>query len=286
MLKRFFGVLLGVRPAPPAPGQPSPEAHWREAPTKTSREEVAAGVVAEISYATGHHGFINVVGELSYQDTLRSLPRVFTVKLVPEPQNPYDSNAVAIMTEDERTIGYLARAVARSYQAKLLQQPRPVTCPAKLTGGEGGKTHLGVVLDFEDVREALGLPLVAASGGPMDYDAAAEYHRVNNATRQLVKKTRALEGTDLPTAVAQYRRALALIGECHTLATTRGLIAHGFLPNQTDAVALERLVLCLIKLARVHDAAREVDTFCETFPHAREMKLLATIRTRIEKAST
>ena len=34
-----------------------------------------------------------------------------------------------------------------------------------------------------------------------------------------------------------------MIRECHTLATSRGLIAHGFLPNQTDTVALERLVL-------------------------------------------
>ena len=236
-----------------------------------------------MSYRTGHHGFVGVVGESAYQDALRGLPEVFTAKLVPEPQNPYDSSAVAVMTVDGRTVGYLARDIAESYQPPLLQQPQAVTCPAKLTGG--GDQLIGLVLDFEPVRHALGLPLIAVDRGPMDYDAVAEYHRINHESRDLVRQARPLERTDVDAAAAQYRQALALIQECHAVAASRGLLAHGFLPNQTDTVALERLVLCLIKLKRIEDARREIDAYCEKFPHARQMRLLANIRKRIETAS-
>ena len=281
MLKEFFRVLLGR-----GSNRPSPRNAWREPPLKTIREEIGAGVIAEISYPTGHHGFVNVVGELSYQDTLRDLPELFTAKLVAEPSNPHDSNAVAVMTDDDRVVGYLERGVAKSYHPRLLRLEQPVTCPAKLTGGRAHKTHIGVVLDFEEVRKTLGLPLMAVDRGPMDHNAAAEYHRINNAGRRLVKATRPLERTNLSEAEAQYRRALAMIQDCHALAAARGLIPHGFLPNQTDIVALERLVLCLIKLGRVQDARSEIEAYCTTFPHVREMKLVAIMSARVEKAST
>jgi NAD(P)H-hydrate repair Nnr-like enzyme with NAD(P)H-hydrate dehydratase domain len=79
----------------------------------------------------GPHGFVAVVGEASYQDALRSLSdafeligrdeRTFTAKLVPEPANPYDPNAVAVMTELDATIGYLAREMAETFQKRLLR---------------------------------------------------------------------------------------------------------------------------------------------------------------------
>jgi hypothetical protein len=116
-----------------------------------------------MTYQTGHHGFVQVVGESQYQDTLQQLSALFAtigraernlvVKLVPEPDNPYDGNAVAVVTEGDATVGYLSRAVAKSYQKHLMRQPSVVTCPAKLTGGEPGKPSIGVVLDFEEVRK-------------------------------------------------------------------------------------------------------------------------------------
>lgn len=106
------------------------------------------------------HGFVAIVGESFYQETLRGLaelfaliqrdPPVFTAVLVPEVHNPHDPNAVAVMTEGHATIGYLARDMAKTYQKILLKQKPPVTCPARLTGI--GKESFGVVLDFEKVR--------------------------------------------------------------------------------------------------------------------------------------
>jgi HIRAN domain. len=109
----------------------------------------------------GPHGFIAVVGESHYQDTLRGLSvlfetierteRTFTASLVAEPSNPFDPNAVKVTTEDGTTIGYLAREMAATFQKRLLRQPTVVRCPAQLRGGSDGES-IGVVLDFEDVH--------------------------------------------------------------------------------------------------------------------------------------
>lgn len=98
-------------------------------------------------------GLVAVVGESHYQETLKTLQRAFIAKLVPEPTNPYDPNAVAVCTEGDAKIGYLSRDVAKSYQEILAKQSAPVTCPATLVGGESDKSNLGVVLDFEQVRK-------------------------------------------------------------------------------------------------------------------------------------
>ena len=73
------------------------------------------------------------------------------VRLVPEPNNPFDPNAVAVLTEGNATIGYLSRDVAKGYQKRLLGLPTPITCPAQLRGGNDGES-IDVVLDFENVQ--------------------------------------------------------------------------------------------------------------------------------------
>jgi hypothetical protein len=161
MPKRFLGVLFGVKPK--ESGAPTTTKTWREAPIKTVSTDVGHGIVATMTYPTGHHGFVQVVGESNYQDTLLQLSalfetvgrieRTFVVKLVPEPDNPFDPNAVAVMTEGDAKVGYLSRAVAKSYQKHLREQKEVVTCPAKLTGGEPGKPSIGIVLDFKQVRK-------------------------------------------------------------------------------------------------------------------------------------
>lgn len=93
----------------------------------------------------------------------------------------------------------------------------PVTCPARLTGVD--KVTIGVVLDFVEVREALGLPRVSVDQGDMDYDAAAEYHRLNKANRLFVNETRPMERSDPAEAVARYRRRSA---PCRSAASWRG----------------------------------------------------------------
>jgi tetratricopeptide (TPR) repeat protein len=252
-------------------------------------DDLGNGIAATVTYSTGHHGLVQVVGESHYQDVLRALASrigsggVFTARLVPEPLNPHDANAVAVCVEgDLGTVGYLARGVAKSYHAPLARRSEPVTCPARLTGVDN--VTIGVVLDFEEVREALGLPRVSVDQGDIDYDASDEYHRLNRANRSFVNETRPMERSDPAEAVARYQRALATLLECRELARAKRLEVYGFALNQTDAIPIDRLTRCLVNAGRLDEAAKELDKFIEEFPHARDMTLLKAARKRVDTA--
>ena len=79
----------------------------------------------------------------------------FTATLVPEPENPYDRNAVRVDI-DGFTVGYLARPEAKAFRAALRGiglGTRATACEARVVGGwdrgEGDVGHFGVRLDFE-----------------------------------------------------------------------------------------------------------------------------------------
>jgi hypothetical protein len=145
----LFGLWL-YRRARDAPQSPLA---WREPPAKM--RHIGVGMTMTTREP---HGFVRVVGESFYQDTLQAFAAiidagcVFTVMLVPELTNQDDPNAVAVKTEGNATVGYLPREIAKSYQKRLLQQPDVVRCPAKLSGVEGGKNEIGIVLDFGNVQ--------------------------------------------------------------------------------------------------------------------------------------
>ena len=105
---------------------------------------------------TGRGYFMEIVGESQYQEALRDVwqdtkpEREFDARLTPEPDNPYDANAVAVQSIDGSTLGYLPRAEAARYQQLLLQLTErgdiPV-CAARLAGG--GRKSFGVWLDVD-----------------------------------------------------------------------------------------------------------------------------------------
>lgn len=292
MLRAFFRVVFGQRDdksTSSSPTLPAQSPRWREAPTRTVSDDLGNGIVATMTYRTGHHGFVAVVGELHYQEILRALAGrpgsdgTFTARLVPEPDNPHDAKAVAVCVDgDLAKVGYLARDIANTYHPRLALRAVPVTCPARLTGVDTG--NIGVVLDFEEVRDALGLPRVSVDQGDIDYDAAAEYHRLNNANRLFVNETRSVERSDPAEAVARYRRALATLSECRELARVKRLDVYGFALNQTDAIPIDRLTRCLVKMGKLEEAAKELDKFVGEWPHAGDMSLLKGARERVNRA--
>jgi hypothetical protein len=67
---------------------------------------------------------IEIVGESFHADYIRALrrryrDRDFEIVLVPEPENPYDPNAVAIYV-DGGPVGHLSRQMARAWQNTVM----------------------------------------------------------------------------------------------------------------------------------------------------------------------
>jgi hypothetical protein len=107
---------------------------------------------------------LEVVGEASYQDALWALcggqlgDRIrsdITAVLVPESQNPYDVNAIAVRIDD-RLVGYLGRAQAAEYlpglQKLMRQCGGSVALRGEIVGGgyyPDGPGRLGVWLKHD-----------------------------------------------------------------------------------------------------------------------------------------
>ena len=125
------------------------------------------------------------------------------------------------------------------------------------------------------------VPVAGDAQPEMDHEAVAEYNRMNEANRTFVEETRPLERSDSLEAVARYHRAVAALIECRDFARAKGLEAHGFTLNETDAAVIERLTTCLVKMRLVDEAAAELDRFVEAFPLAKEMTIVKTARNRI-----
>lgn len=102
-------------------------------------------------------GLVKGVGESHYQDAYAKVcgPKTeqghlqhVTVTLVPEPENPYDGNAVAIYVEGEK-LAHLPKAEAAAYQPMILGLVRKgttVQCRGVIRGGwarKGGKDEGG-----------------------------------------------------------------------------------------------------------------------------------------------
>lgn len=124
----------------------------------------AAAIVARVYSG---HDTLEVVGESHYQDALwrivgglRSEPVRFDTQavLVPEPDNPYDHNAIQVRIE-RAVVGYLSRHDAAAYLSGLLRlmEADPghlVALNGQIVGGgrrPDGLGFLGVFLDHDPV---------------------------------------------------------------------------------------------------------------------------------------
>lgn len=103
----------------------------------------------------------HIVGESNYQPELRRVSRsgrTFLAVLAPERNNPRDPNAIRVIAEGGRPVGYLSRDYARDYRevfALLEQHGRVGACRAKLIGGIGHKKSFGVMLNLKDPETIL-----------------------------------------------------------------------------------------------------------------------------------
>ena len=93
-------------------------------------------------------GRIPVVGGVAYIEKIRPLPPAFSATLVPEPDNRYFQNAVAVVVNGEK-VGYLAPEISRHYFEPLRAAAAPVTCPGRrATASDHGTSGVELLLDF------------------------------------------------------------------------------------------------------------------------------------------
>ena len=132
------------------------------------RVEEASSTVALSLLELCEDGYCAVVGESHYQEALRATSRIcsagpegrpaFAGLLVPEPDNPYDENAIAVYSANGR-LGYLSRDNALEYGDVFAEITRRGyqggACTAYLTGGEPDKPSFGVVLRLADPYSCL-----------------------------------------------------------------------------------------------------------------------------------
>ena len=201
------------------------------ADTEISRDAITVGgltVTASIEFSTSS-GLLRVVGESHYQENLRKARAmspdaepVFGASLIPEPDNPYDPNAVKVAIDPFGTVGYLARESARRYGPLIAAaKSTAVRCPCKLTGGSGEKLFIGAVVD---VAMSEGARLTSwRPDEKVDYDAIAKYHEMRNATLKFVTDTRPMEKSDATKAIERYSEAIARVRECEHFAADRRL---------------------------------------------------------------
>lgn len=104
---------------------------------------------------------VAIVGTSYHQDVLAriagdALKRrehvAFTALIVPEPENPHDPNAVAVVADGLGPVGYFGRRDAVRYRAmaaELLRRRAVGACEAFLTGGWTDEATIGVRLEIE-----------------------------------------------------------------------------------------------------------------------------------------
>jgi Ftsk gamma domain len=160
---------------------------------------------------------VDVVGESFYQPALDEIAggrttegcvnREHVAALVPEPQNPYDKQAVAVLIEG-RLVGHLSREDARAYAIVIRRcrdADRYPAAHATLTGGwdrgADDRGHIGVRLALG--KPASMLAALAEKAGLPDYGgpgAGDDANRVDGDDRLF---------TDAVGVVQEYDRASA-----------------------------------------------------------------------------
>lgn len=118
--------------------------------------------MAEYPVAVAGESFFNPDGS-ARQDVIATLSVGEHLRLVPEPNNPHDHNAVLITTMDGRGIGYIAAGPAQ-WLSPMVQKRKPVAAAVRSLGiaENGGRGVVLTVFTDADARPFLS----AAQGAP------------------------------------------------------------------------------------------------------------------------
>lgn len=127
-------------------------------------------------------------------------------------------------------------------------------------------------------------------GPSTDYKALDEYHKLRDANRTLIESAKSLELTDLEAAVKVYNRAIEALRQYATMSYEGGIVGQLLAEESAEMgingelQALDRLSLCLIRLGRAEEAARQADSYFALYKRDLRFAGAARIMKRVEKA--
>jgi hypothetical protein len=131
----------------------------------TGRSSAPEKLTVDAILVEGDGNSVEVVGESNYLPALKEITgrrgteqvrHPVTAALIREPDNPYDTHAVAVWVDGKR-VGYLSRSDALEYQEPLVVLGRTgnvLACHARICGREG-TSNLGVWLDLPEPDSVL-----------------------------------------------------------------------------------------------------------------------------------
>jgi hypothetical protein len=113
-----------------------------EKPYKTFRTKVA-GVTHRNKDRTSRQATLRKMKKALDNDELFDL-----ITLVREPDNPHDPNAIKVINEEGKQIGYIRSAVAYSLAQNMDNGTRVVASVVDIVGGEEDLPTLGCVIEI------------------------------------------------------------------------------------------------------------------------------------------
>lgn len=162
----WMGLKVAGNPRKGSPDGISPNS---DPESKRPSQVGIEGFAPKVNLSRGFGGFdISAVGESHYQDNLRDAMGCrfrnpddlikFDILLIPEPENLYDRNAVALYSGSLQKLGYLSRENAAKYKQvfrKLKEMGRTGTAKAAIVGGTKTKPSIGLIVDLLGPREII-----------------------------------------------------------------------------------------------------------------------------------
>ena len=127
-------------------------------------------------------------------------------------------------------------------------------------------------------------------GRSTDYKALDGYHKLRDANRALIESAKSLEHTDLDAAAKVCYQAIEALKEYATISYEGGIVGQLLAEESAEMGingelrALDRLSLCLIRLGRAEEAARQADSYFALYKRDLQFAGAARIKKRIERA--
>lgn len=181
------------------------------------------------------------------QDLLKKCKAGQKVKLVREPDNPYDKFAIAVFTEEGQQIGYLPKG-----DVKLaIHIDRGGRVKANIKTITGGPGLLASFLPSK--RKSYGCVLKITKED-FDWNVVSPWMEADRKAKDLINKAKSKENSEPERAVKLYQEAISVLKELDS----QGQQAVAW---RTTRYPVNRLTLTLERMGKIDEALEEIKKY-------------------------